>query len=269
MLIDQLKTLLQANHLGAKKGLGQHFLVDENALDAIAGAADLSVDDHVVEVGPGTGFLTERLLARAGRVTAVEYDADMVRLLKQKFPYSDHLTLVHKDALKFPVPEGDYKVVANIPYYITSPLLKHFLQSENRPSLMVLLIQKEVAEKVCGLGGKSMVTIQTQLFGKPSLAGIVRAASFHPAPQVDSAILKIEVRDEPLVPAENLEAFLRLVGFGFSQKRKKLTNSLAAGLHLETADVRLLLEKAGIRDDVRAENLEISDWCRLLPLTNS
>ena len=165
----------------------------------------------------------------------------------------------------------DYKVVANIPYYITSPLLKHFLQADNRPSVIVVLVQKEVAEKICGITGKSLITIETQLYGEPEIVDIVPSKSFYPAPKVDSAILKIEVFDKPLIPADNLKDFLRIVKFGFSQKRKKLSNSLSAGLHLEPAEVRELLKSAGIKDDVRAEDLKIGDWERLMKIlsTNS
>lgn len=264
MLIDDLKSLLNANGFWAKKSLGQNFLVDENAFDQIVAAAELQPTEAVVEVGPGTGFLTERLLAKAGRVIAVEYDEAMVRLLKLRFLSVRNLELVHHDALTFPVPSGAYKVVANIPYYITSPLLKHFLQSGNRPGLMVLLVQKEVAEKICGLDGKSMVTTETQVFGRPQIMGLVPRTSFYPAPKVDSAILKIEVYPEPLVPQEQLKAFLRLVGFGFTQKRKKLSNALASGFHREVDEMRAILEKVGLDSNIRAEELEIADWLKLL-----
>jgi len=156
-----------------------------------------------------------------------------------------------------------YKVVANIPYYITSPLLKHFLQSDFRPELMVVLVQKEVAEKICGIAGKSLITIETQLFGKPEIVGIVPANSFHPAPKVDSAILKIEVYKKPLIPESQMKDFIRAVKFGFTQKRKKLGNSLAAGLHIKPAEMREILLEAGIDPDLRAEHLGIEEWKRL------
>ncbi|MFH0820370.1 MAG: 16S rRNA (adenine(1518)-N(6)/adenine(1519)-N(6))-dimethyltransferase RsmA [Candidatus Peregrinibacteria bacterium] len=268
MLIDDLKSLLQSHGLWAKKSLGQNFLADEGAFDQIMGAAKLQSTDTVVEVGPGTGFLTERLLAKAERVIAVEYDAEMVRLLKLRFLHSKNLELMHQDALRFSVPRGAYKVVANIPYYITSPLLKHFLQSENRPSMMVILVQKEVAEKICGLDGKSMVTIETQLFGRPEIVELVPRTSFYPAPKVDSAILKIEVYPEPLVQTEKLTAFLRLVGFGFTQKRKKLSNALAAGFHRKVDEMRAILETVGLDSNIRAEELEIGGWLKLLTKIN-
>ncbi len=262
--LDQLKSLLEAKGLLAKKGLGQNFLVDQGALDKIVAAADLTKSDKVIEVGPGTGFLTEQLIAQAAQVISVELDKNMVEILGEIFKFADNLEVVNEDILDFRIPDGPYKVVANIPYNITSPLLKHFLQDDNQPSLMVVLVQKEVAEKVCGISGKSLITIETQLFGEPEIVSEVKAASFFPVPKVDSAILKIRVHDKPLIGAEELSDFLRIVKFGFSQKRKKLSNSLAAGLHKEPSEVRELLERARISPEVRAEELEISDWKRLV-----
>ena len=277
--LDELKSLLQSHNLWAKKWLGQNFLIDEEVLDKIVGAADLKSSDNVVEVGPGTGFLTERLLDKAGHVTAIEYDAGMVRLLNKKFEKNGkNLEIVHSDILKFKIQNlstgkagskfknDNYKVVANIPYYITSPLLKHFLQSDLRPNLMVLLVQKEVAEKVCGITGKSLITIETQLFGKPEIVDIVPADSFYPAPKVDSAILKIDVFENPLVEGEKLQDFLRVVKFGYSQKRKKLSNTLAAGLRLPTSEMKEILLKVDIDPNLRAENLGVEDWKKLVKL---
>jgi 16S rRNA (adenine1518-N6/adenine1519-N6)-dimethyltransferase len=261
--LEQLKTLLSARGLWAKKSFGQNFLIDEGALEKIAAAGELLPSDHVIEVGPGTGFLTERLIEKAGRVTSVELDRDMVAILKEQFKFSENLAILNEDILDFKVPGEPYKVVANIPYSITSPLLKHFLQSGNRPSLMVLLIQKEVAEKICAVSGKSVITIETQLFGEPEILGLVRASSFYPAPKVDSAILKIRVFDQPKVPVGQLKDFLRMLKFGFSQKRKKLANSLGAGIHMKPAEVKKLLASAGIDPECRAEELEVEDWSRL------
>ena len=265
--LDQLKTLLQSKNLWAKKSLGQNFLIDEKALNTIVSAGDLKSSDYVMEVGPGTGFLTEQLIQKVSKVTTVELDADMVELLKEQFKFTENLEIIHTDVLNLQndqLPRTPYKVIANIPYYITSPILKHFLQSGHRPTVMVLLVQKEVAEKVCGIGSKGVITIETQVFGQPEIVDLVPASSFYPAPKVDSAILKITVFDTPLVDSANLKSFFRMVKFGFSQKRKMLANSLGAGLHKKPAEVRELLIKAGIAPDVRAEELEIEDWQRLL-----
>ncbi len=282
MLIDDLKALLIKHDLWAKKQLGQNFLIDEQILCSIIESAELKKSDNVIEVGPGTGFLTEKLLESAGNVVAIEQDSDMIRILNERFEGINGLKIINSDILKYkieseicPAKGGskncknlkseicNYKLVANIPYYITSPLLKHFLQSDNRPEMIVLLVQKEVAEKICGISGKSLITIETQLFGRPEIIDIVPSKAFYPAPKVDSAILKIKVHKSPLVPADELKDFLRIVKFGFSQKRKKLKSSLAAGLRIKPAEAKEVLIKSGIDPDCRAENLDIEDWKHL------
>lgn len=266
--LDQLKAVLHANNLWAKKTLGQNFLIDQNALDTIVDAADLYEGDHVVEVGPGTGFLTEQLIQKVKHVTSIELDKDMVNILKAQFSLTENLTIIHSDILKlgtddYGLTNKHFKVVANIPYYITSPVIRHFLQGKIRPKLMVLLVQKEVAQKMCSLKGRSFITMETAAQGHAEYIATIKASAFYPSPQVDSAILKITVFPEPKVPDEELEGFLRIVKFGYSQKRKKLTNSLGAGLHKEVDEMRELLAKAKINPGVRAEELEVEDWKRL------
>ena len=268
MTLDEFKAFLRSYNIWPKKGLGQNFLVDENAMNQIISAADLKKGDNIIEVGPGTGLLTEHLFAKAKKVVSVEYDPDMVKILKRRFGSVGNLQVVHSDALKYRIADAcfkdmGYKVVANIPYYITSPLIKHFLQSEQRPRLMVILVQKEVAEKICGITGKSLITIETQLFGKPEIVSIVPSGSFYPAPKVDSAVLKIEAYDKPLIPDKDMADFLRIVKFGFSQKRKKLNNTLGAGLHIKSAEMAEILRKMDINPDLRPEDLEIADWAKL------
>jgi len=265
--LDQLQSQWIAKDLWVKKSLGQNFLIDDEALEKIVEAADLYEGDHVVEVGPGTGFLTEQLILKAGKVTSVELDADMVEILNEQFSMTPNLEVVHADILKTDISKlaGDkYKVVANIPYYITSPVIRHFLQAAVRPKLMILLVQKEVAEKMCALDGKSFITVETQVQGHSEYIATVPAKSFFPAPKVDSAILKITVYPEPKVPEAELKDFLRIVKFGYSQKRKKLSNGLAAGLYIEPSEARTLLEKANIPIDARPEDLEVEDWKRLV-----
>ncbi len=269
--LDQLKAILQSKNLWAKKMLGQNFLVDQEALDKIVDAADLYEGDEVVEVGPGTGFLTEQLIQKVKHVTSVELDQDMVDILKAQFSLTENLTLIHSDILKlrtqdYGLKTKHFKVVANIPYYITSPVIRHFLQGEIRPKVMVLLVQKEVAQKICSLKGRSFITMETAVQGHPEYIGTIPASSFYPSPQVDSAILKITVFPEPKVPEDQLDDFLRIVKFGYSQKRKKLTNSLGAGLHKETLEMRELLIQANINPEVRAEDLEVEDWKRLFEI---
>lgn len=266
--LDQLKTVLHSKNLWAKKTLGQNFLVDDQALDKIIEAADLYEGDEVVEVGPGTGFLTERLIQKVKHVTTVELDKDMIDILKAQFSLTENLTLIHSDILKLGIKDyglstKHFKVVANIPYYITSPVIRHFLQGDVRPKLMVLLVQKEVAEKMASKKGRSFITMETAIQGHAEYIATVPRTSFYPAPQVDSAILKITVFPEPKVPENELDDFLRIIKFGYSQKRKKLSNSLGAGLHKEPEETREILINAKINPDVRAEDLEIEDWQRL------
>lgn len=266
--LDELISLLEKNGLWAKKRFGQNFLIDEGVFDQIIEAADLKTTDNIVEVGPGTGFLTERLIEKVKLVTAIEKDLDMVRLLADRFSDVKNLDVIHSDILKISTKDyglrtKQYKVVANIPYYITSPLLKHFLQSDHPPELMVLLVQKEVGEKICGITGKSLVTIQTQLFGVPELVGFVPPNAFHPAPKVESAILRIKLHKKPLIPAAQMKDFMRLVKFGYSQKRKKLSNTLAAGLRIKSSEMAVILKEADIDPDLRADHLGIEEWKRL------
>lgn len=234
----------------AKKSLGQNFLKDRNVLAKIIEAADLSRDDYVIEVGPGKGVLTHELIKRAGRVTAIELDDRLIPGLRE----IKDLDLVHGNALDWIPPGGDYKVVANIPYYITSPLISHFLQAESRPSKMVLLVQKEVAEKICAQPGKlNVLAIHVQVFGKPRIVCNVKASAFDPQPKVDSAIIVIDVYDKPLV--EDYKKFFGVVHRGFSNKRKMLSNSLK--------DMKDRLIELGF-ENLRPENLSIEDWLKLL-----
>lgn len=252
----------------AKKHLGQNFLKDKNILKSIAEAAEISPTEHIVEVGPGEGDLTEELVQRAGKVTAVEMDDDLIPFLKIQFKGANHFTLIHGDALQFIPPSEPYKVVANIPYYITSPLLNHFLKEQfmhgNPPRMLVLMVQKEVAEKIVAADGKhSLLSLEVQLFGKVSYIKTVPAGAFRPKPQVDSAVIKIEVYPEPQVNGD-LKKLFWLFKAGLAQKRKKLSNNLAAALHKKPAEVVELLKNVPVDLNARAEILTFTDWQHLL-----
>lgn len=250
----------------AKKHLGQNFLTNQQIVQKIIAAAAIRSNDQVVEVGPGMGILTKALCEKAQKVTAIELDGDLIANLHNLTNDYPNLVIIHADALKTSLPSNPYKLVANIPYYITSPLLNHFLQpktsQEMRPLLMVLMVQKEVAEKVCAkTGDHSVLSLQVQIFGKPELVGVVGKGNFLPQPKVDSAILTIEVYQEPLI--QDTETFFKIIKAAFSQKRKTLLNSLQNGLKISKKEVIEILQKADISETERPQNLDIEQWKRL------
>ena len=248
------------------KSLGQHWLHDRDVLSHIADCADIGPDDTVLEIGPGLGTLTSELLRRAGRVIAVEFDRDLARKLPGQFP-GKNLEVVQSDILSFDLtslPTG-YKVVANVPYYITGKIVNMLTISKNKPSVAVLLVQREVAERLAAKpGDMSILAISAQVFAEISLGDIVPAKMFTPPPKVDSQVVVFNMRHQPLVRAENEKAFFHLVKAGFSAKRKKLRSSLSGGLGLSKLEVEKMLERVGISPDERAEDLRIDDWLRLL-----
>lgn len=251
---------------GPKKELGQHWLRDPEILAEIAEAAVLSNDDVVLEIGPGLGTLTSRLLARAQRVVSVEFDADLACKLPGQFP-GKNLEVINQDILQFDLnqlPTG-YKVVANVPYYITSKIVEKLMTAENKPSLAVLLVQKEVAQRIAAEPGEmSILAVSAQLFAEAELDIEVPRQFFTPPPKVDSQVVILRTRTEPLVNPEDQKDFFRVVKAGFSAKRKKLRSSLSGGLGVSKDTAEQLLKKANISPDVRAEDLAIDDWQRLL-----
>lgn len=248
-----------------KKELGQHWLRDRDILAAIADDADLSSDDVVLEIGPGLGTLTSELLRRVDRVIAVEFDADLAVKLPGQFP-GKNLEVIHTDILQFDLdslPAG-YKVVANVPYYITSKIVEKLMTARNKPAIAVLLVQKEVAERIAAKPGDlSILALSAQVFAEASLGVAVPREYFTPPPKVDSAVVVLRARPVPLVAPEDERAFFRVVKAGFVAKRKKLRSSIAAGLAMTKPDAEALLRHADINPDLRAEDLSIDDWIRL------
>lgn len=251
---------------GPKKSLGQHWLKDPDILADIAEAAELTSDDVVLEIGPGLGTLTSRLLARANSVTAVEFDADLARKLPGQFP-GKKLTVVNQDILQFDLNQlpKNYKVVANVPYYITSKIVEKLMTAENKPSIAVLLVQKEVAQRIAAEPGEmSILAVSAQLFAEAELDIEVLRQFFTPPPKVDSQVVVLITRNNPLITPEDQRDFFRIVKAGFSAKRKKLRSSLSGGLGIDKSVAEELLKNAGISPDARAEDLAIDDWRRLL-----
>lgn len=265
----QVKRLLRQLGVRPRKSLGQHFLTDEAVLETIVEAAELSPQDTVIEVGPGLGVLTVQLARRAGSVVAVELDTRLASLLKHRLSSLRNVCVVNVDILEVSLSQllkgkNDYKVVANLPYYITSPVLRHFVESSPRPSLMVVMVQKEVGEAIVAAPGKmSLLAVSLQLYARPRIVARVASRSFYPQPKVDSVILRLDLLSEPAVPVADLKDFLEVVRCGFSSPRKQLHNSLAQGLRMKSSQVVELLRKAGVESQRRAETLSLVEWSRV------
>jgi 16S rRNA (adenine1518-N6/adenine1519-N6)-dimethyltransferase len=263
--LAQTRRLLRQFDLRARKGLGQHFLIDGEVLKRITSAAELAPSDVVVEVGPGLGVLTRELAQKAGRVIAIELDDRLAAALKQTLASFDNVNIINEDVLKIE-PQNlatGYKLVANLPYYITSPVLRHFLEASARPKLMILMVQKEVAETIAAEPGKmSLLSVSVQFYGEARIISPVPAECFYPAPKVDSAIVRIDPSPQPRVAVDET-GFFEIVRAGFTAPRKQLLNSLAQGLGVSKSEVLPLLERAGIVPQRRAETLSLEEWARL------
>ena len=245
-----------------KKSLGQHWLNDLSTLEDICDAAALDGTETVLEIGPGPGSLTKLLVQEAKEVIAVEYDERFARVLASEVR-AENLKVIHQDILKFnltTLPFG-YKVIANIPYYLTSNLLRVLSESSNPPQTIVLLIQKEVAQRVAAQpGSMSLLSVSVQLFYEPTLGIKVPARLFTPPPKVDSQVLILQKRPEQLFSDLSPNALLTVVKAGFSARRKTLLNSLSAGLRLDKPAVTELLQAAAIDPQKRPQELSMQDW---------
>ncbi len=267
MTLKQLNIypLLKKYGIKPKKSLGQNFLIEHAGLIKVMEAAELNASDEVLEIGAGLGSLTYLLAQCARQVTAVEIDRAMLAPLREAVAGFENIKIVEGDILQIKPDEimshPDYIVVANIPYYISSAIIRHLMEARQKPKRVVLTVQKEVAERVLAKDGKmSLLSLSVHIFGQVSMAGVIPAGSFLPAPDVDSAVLKVELYPEPLVPLKLQATFFKLAHAGFGQKRKTLRNSLSAGLELTGAEVEKLLSDIGIDPQRRAETLSIVEW---------
>ena len=265
--------VLKRYGLRPDKKLGQNFLQDSSALQKIADAAEIQADDCVLEIGPGLGSLTRYLADSARSVAAVELDPDLIPPLKAVLTPYPNMRIIHGDILELSisdlVDQPGYIAAANIPYNITSAIIRHLLESDPKPRRIVLTIQKEVAERICAKPGDlSLLALSVQVYGSPRIVAKIPAGAFHPVPGVDSAILRVDIYDEPLIPREKLPRFFKLIKAGFGQKRKTLRNSLSAGLHIKTSEAQTMLNLAEIDPMRRAETLSIEEWKRLCDSTN-
>ncbi len=266
--------ILKQYGIRPSKGLGQNFLVSDGVLDRIVAASDLAADDVLLEVGPGLGLMTRRLAERCRAVVAVELDRRMVAILGERLADLPNVHVVQGDILELdpcatvaaglgldPAAPLAYKVVANLPYYITSAALRHLLEPPGRPTLMTVMVQWEVAQRlVASPGQMSLLAVSVQVYGQPEVVARVPAESFYPPPSVDSAVVRIRVHPQPQVPAERSASFFRAVRAGYGQKRKTLQNSLSAGLALGREETAAALARAGVDASRRAQTLSIAEW---------
>ena len=260
--------LLREYELRPSKGLGQNFLVDGSALKRVVETAEIPTGASVLEIGPGLGSLTRWLALMAGQVVAVELDQHLFPVLDRVLSAYENVKLVHGDILELDpadlMEKSGYLVVANIPYYITSALIRHLLESEKKPSRMVLTVQREVAARICALPGElSLLALSVQVYGTPRVVARIPAGAFYPAPRVDSAVVRVDLFPEPMIPIPNLKTFFKLAKAGFSQKRKMLRNTLAASLHWKPDQAAALLKQAGIDPQRRAETVSLEEWASL------
>lgn len=278
---DDPRELLRRLGLKAKKQLGQHFLVNEEVLSSIIEAAHLAPSDTVLEIGPGLGMLTEALASKAKKVIAVELDDRLALFLKKRFAAHTNVTVVARnildtvpeDLLSAAMPEDElritvhpsaYKVVANLPYYITAPVVRHFLEAALKPTLMIIMVQKEVAEVMTATpGAMSLFSVSVQFYGNPSIVGYVPAGDFYPPPKVDSAVVRIDLYERLPLPVDDVAFFFKIVSAGFSSRRKQIHNALAHSLGLAHNQVDACLEQAGIDRQARAQTLSLEQWARL------
>lgn len=262
MKVTDLQKLLRQYDIRPNKGLGQHFLHDETVTRDMLEAANITASDTVLEIGPGLGVLTSALVQMAGKVVVYELDDKLADLIEAQ--NAKNLTVVRGDALTLPLPPRgtplSYKVVANIPYSITGALIRRLITSPSGPSSMTLLVQKEVAERMCARPGQmSVLSVAVQLHGAPQIMRQVPPSSFWPEPKVDSTVVHVDLSGGLRLDVDE-KSFMRIVKFGFAQKRKQLKNTLAAGLRVEPAEIEKLLVSIDLSPTARAQELSLAEW---------
>ncbi|MFH0892664.1 MAG: 16S rRNA (adenine(1518)-N(6)/adenine(1519)-N(6))-dimethyltransferase RsmA [Candidatus Falkowbacteria bacterium] len=272
-LIEQTKKICHSYGIIPARSRGQNFLVDKETYEKIVETAGLSKDDIVLEVGPGLGFLTESLAKKAGKVIAVELDDKLLTALRKRLAEQSikNVEIINEDILKFLNNAKDQisniKIVANLPYNITSIFLRKYLSGERKPKSMVLMLQKEVAERVAAQPGKmSLLSVSVQFFAEPQIIGYVTKNKFWPVPEVDSAIIKLSIREggQPQTGTKiNEKKFFQLVRIGFSSRRKMLRNNLASGYHITREEAAQKLRDAGFDEKIRAQELSLDSWLKL------
>jgi len=258
-----------SGHAKARKSLGQHFLSDEETAERILAAAELLPDDLIVEIGPGRGVLTRKLVERVRRVVAVELDGRLAAELPSRLGFPENLTCVEADArdvnlAELIAPETSYKVVANLPYYAANPIVRRLLESQPKPDVLVVMVQQEVAKNMAAQpGDMGLLSVATQFYATAKMVCSVPPQSFKPPPKVTSAVLRLDVRAEPAAQVDSEEDFFNVVRAGFAAPRKQIRNSLSHGLGVEPSDGGRILELAGIDATRRPQTLDIAEWAKL------
>ena len=264
--IKTIKELLRAHNSTPKEHLGQNFLLEKRVAAKMLRAAELSLEDTILEIGSGIGTLTKELAKNAGRIIAVEKDPAMIKILRETTKTLSNIKIIQADILSLPLlglaKEG-YKVVANLPYYITSPVIRMFLEAKlPKPELMIFMVQKEVAQRICAKQkDMNLLAVSVQFYAEPKIISFVSKGAFWPRPKVDSAILKLVPKKE--LPPVNPALFFRIVKAGFKQPRKQLGNNLMQGLKLKREEIEMRLRRIGIAPTQRAETLSLKDWISL------
>ena len=260
---------MTSSKTAARKSLGQHFLSDMGTASRILKAADLTEDDVVIEIGPGRGVLTKRLVTRVKRVIAVELDSDLVATLPARLDFPDNLICVEADArivdlAELIVPDTSYKVVANLPYYAANLIVRRLLESTLKPTLLVVMVQQEVARNmVAAPGGMGILSVATQFYANAKMVCSVPPKSFRPPPKVTSAVVRLSVLPEPAGQVASEKDFFTLVRAGFSSPRKQIRNSLSHGLQIESVSAGEILKRAGVDVTRRPQTLDIAEWVEI------
>lgn len=268
------KQTLHHSGVKAKKSLGQNFLKSTEVRDKIISSAELGKEDVVIEVGPGLGVLSGEIAKGAGKLLAVELDDRLIQKLNITLKQYDNVRIIHQDILEVDLPAllreenvSSYKVVANLPYYITSAVVRYFLEAEVRPQNMVIMVQKEVAESITAQPGKmSILSVSVQVYGEAEIVTIVPPEAFTPAPSIDSAVVRIKTHEKPHVEREKEVLFFKVVKAGFCMPRKQLANTLSKGLNKPKEKITQILKNMGVEPNQRAETLSVEEWVRLQTL---
>ena len=280
-LYEETKFIMKKYNVSANKNLGQNFLIDYDIVDAIINASQISKDDLIIEIGPGLGTLTKFLLEKAGKVIAVELDTKMVKILNDRFTDYKNFEIINADILKLDLNEiikinkeekkfKNAKIVANLPYYITTPIIMNLLENNLDLESITIMIQKEVADRIVATPGSKMsgaITYSVHYYSIPESKKIVPNTSFVPMPQVDSEVINLKIRKEPVVNVKNVELFFKVIKASFMQRRKTLANALQNANIIEK--IKKILMKLNLDENIRGEKLTMQNFADLANIINS